>query len=154
MGTVRGVVESVLVKEMHPPVVLSAVTATFGNHIDTQGYDNAVIKLSVNTFSAPATLSAILYEQEANNGDLTLVPVTLANLGVITGSGANQTVIGAINAKNYKRFLALRLQAGQSNGANPTIGVSATILLGSADKEPVGNAPVFNLMDDNVNRTW
>ena len=153
MGTVREIIESVMVKDMHPPVVLGSTTATFGNHIDTMGFDSAVIKLSVNTFSAPATLSAILYEQEANNGDLTLVPVTLANLGVITGNGANQLVTGAIATKNFKRYLALRLQAGQSNGANPTIGVSAQILLGKADKEPVVNGPVFQLLDDGVNRT-
>jgi hypothetical protein len=152
MPRIREVVEEILVKQMHPPVVLTGVTATFGQHIDTQGFDSAIIELSVNTFSAPATLSAILYEQDTNSGDLTLVPVTLANLGVITGSGVNQLAIGGIATKNYKRYLALRIQAGQSNLANPTIGIAANLLLGKAMKENVGNTVAFKLTDDGINR--
>ena len=152
MFRIQELVESTLVKDMHPPVVLTAVTATFGQSVDTQSFDSAVIKLSVNTFSAPATLSAILYEDSTDQGDLTKVPVTLANLGVITGSGANQIKIGGIATKNYKRYLSLRIQAGQSNGANPTIGISATMILGKAEKEIVSNSPVFKLIDDGINK--
>jgi hypothetical protein len=154
MGRQREVVEEILVKTMHSPKVLTSTTATFGELIDTQGYDSAVIRLNVGTnFQAPATLSAILYEQESGaDMALNLVPVTLANLGTLTGNGANQAAIGGIATKNFKRFLALRLQASASNGANPTIGVSAVMLLGKADKEVVGNNPVFNLVDDGVNK--
>jgi hypothetical protein len=152
MGRTREVVEEIYSLDLHPPVVLNATTATFGNAIDTQGYDSAVIKLSVGKFSAPATLSAILYEQEVSDGDLTLVPVTLGNLGVITGNDANRLVVGGIATKNFKRYLKLRLQAGQSNGANPTISVAASIQLGKADKEKVPNTPVFILVDDGLNK--
>lgn len=148
MSRIQEVVESTLVKDMHPPVVLTGVTATFGQSVDTQGFDSAVVKLSVNTFNAPATLSAILYEDSTDQGDLTKIPVTLANLGVITGTGANQLVVGGIATKNYKRYLSLRIQAGQSNGANPTIGISASMILGKADKEITAASPVFKLIDD------
>lgn len=148
MSRIQEVVESTMVKDMHPPVVLTGVTATFGQSVDTQGFDSAVVKLSVNTFNAPATLSAILYEDSTDQGDLTKIPVTLANLGVITGTGANQLVVGGIATKNYKRYLSLRIQAGQSNGANPTIGISASMILGKADKEITAASPVFKLIDD------
>lgn len=148
MSHIQEVVESILVKDIHPPVVLTGVTATFGQSVDTQGFDSAVVKLSVNTFNAPATLSAILYEDSTDQGDLTKIPVTLANLGVITGTGANQLVVGGIATKNYKRYLSLRIQAGQSNGANPTIGISASMILGKADKEITAASPVFKLIDD------
>ena len=149
----RTLAEEIKVTRMHATKNLVAVTATFGNHIDTQGFASAVIQLSVGAFSAPCTLSAILYEQETNNGDLTLVPVTLGNFGVITGNDAPQSFVGGIETKNYKRYLALRLQASQSNLANPTIGVSANLILGKAIKEPADpGTATFNLVDDGINR--
>jgi hypothetical protein len=138
-------VEKVNIKAAHCPITIVSETVTFGNHIDTAGFDSAVIALSVAPFSAPATLSAILYEQEANNGDLTLVPVTGGNLGLITGNDAVQNFIGGIEVKNYKRYLALRLQGSLSRTANPTIGVAAAIILGKADVEPVSNSAVFDV---------
>jgi hypothetical protein len=151
MGQVRQVVEEILVQQMHPPVVLTGVTATFGQSVDVTGYDSAMIELNVGTFSAPVTLSAILYEDSKDQGDTAKVPVTLANLGVITGAGVNTLKVGGIASRNYKRYLSLRLQAGQSNGANPTIGISANMLLGKANKEKVPNSPSFSLVDDGKN---
>jgi hypothetical protein len=150
---IRTLAEQLKIVRMHATKTLVTTGATFGQHIDTQGFGSAVIQLNVGAFSAPATLSAILYEQETNNGDLTLVPVTLGNLGLITGNDAPQSFIGGIETKNYKRYLALRLEGSQSRTANPTIGVSASIILGKAIKEPADpGTAVFNLVDDGINR--
>jgi hypothetical protein len=140
-------VEQVKVVQAHAPVVLNSTTATFGLRADTRDYDSAVIELNVGKYAGPATLSAILYEQETDDGDLTACPVTLGNFGELTGT-SNQVKIGGIETKNYKRYLSLRLQASQSRSANPTISVAANFILGKSDSNPVSNSAVFDVTGD------
>ena len=145
MGKAGKTIEEVKVARFHGSQVLTSNTATFGDRVDTKGYDSAMIEINVGILPSPCTLSAILYEQETNNGDQSLVPVTGANLGVISSSNAQSIVTGAIETKNYKRYLALRLQGNTVGGANPTIGISATVHLSRADVVPVDNTPVFDV---------
>jgi hypothetical protein len=149
MGRVREVVEEILTQQMTAPQVLTGTTATFGAHIDCQSYESVMIELNVGAaFNSPATLSAILYEDSANGPDTSMVPVTLANLGLITGTGKNQIITGGIASKNFKRYLALRIQANNVGGASPTVPISANILLGKSELESVPNSPVFKLVDN------
>jgi hypothetical protein len=149
MGRVREVVEEILTQQSQAPQVLTGTTATFGTHIDCQSYESVMMELNVGAaFNAPATLSAILYEDSANGPDTSMVPVTLANFGVITGTGQNQKFVGGIASKNFKRYLALRIQANAVGGVNPTVPLSANMLLGKAELEVVPNSPTFKLIDN------
>jgi hypothetical protein len=142
-GQIFTAIEAVApIKLIAPTVLTSSNTVTFGAHANCGPYDSAIVRLQVAAFSAPATLSAILYESDKAD-DASLIPVTGANFGVISGSAQEQVFTAGVECKNYKQYLSLRLQPSASNTANPTIGVCADMIFAKPDNAPVVNNPSF-----------
>lgn len=134
---------------MHRAQTLSSATVTYGDAVDTRGYDSAEIILNVGKIQGITTLSAVLQEAEVWSGDSNWVAVTGASFTITgaTGGGSQQINIGAIETKSYKRYLALKLAATSETtaGSAPTIGVAVTAILGKGDKDPSGITPTFDL---------
>lgn len=139
---------------MHRAARLIGGSTTFGDPIDTRGWDSAKIVLNVgyvglnptDGVSGAGTVSAILYENSDHTGGgnaaAGFIPVTGGNFGLISsGTLDNQVLVGAIECKNYKRYLALAIM----NGKAATIGIAATIELGKGDSLPGGNTATFDL---------
>ena len=134
-------IESVMPVKMYAPNILSLSSGvSYGAHVNTMAFDSAIIRLQVGAFAGTVTLSAKLYEQQVMDGDASLIPITGADFGLITGATTEQTFTAGIEVKNYKQYLALRLQASP---AAATIGVAADLLGGKPDNAPVGNNPTF-----------
>ena len=134
-------IESVMPVKMYAPNILSLSSGvSYGAHVNTVAFDSAIIRLQVGAFAGTVTLSAKLYEQQVMDGDASLIPITGADFGLITGATTEQTFTAGIEVKNYKQYLALRLQASP---AAATIGVAADLLGGKPDNAPVGNSPSF-----------
>ena len=131
------------VKMIAPTVVSTANAATFGAHVNVSAFDSAIVRLQVSAFGAPCTLSAKLYEQQTMDGDASLIPVTGADFGVISGSAQEQVFTAGIETKNYKQYLALRVAVSQNSGVAPTVGICADLIGGKPDNAPVVNNPTF-----------
>ena len=134
-------IESVMPVKMYAPNILSLSSGvSYGAHVNAAAFDSAIIRLQVGAFAGTVTLSAKLYEQQVMDGDASLIPITGADFGLITGATTEQTFTAGIEVKNYKQYLALRLQASP---AAATIGVAADLLGGKPDNAPVVNNPTF-----------
>jgi hypothetical protein len=135
--------ESTLAVVMHRAQTFDSVQVTYGDIVDTQGYDDGLIILNVGNAHATATIGARLYENANKNID-GMALVTGAKFPLINATNRNQIHLGNIKCKDYKRFLALRLDIGGVAGA-ATIGASATAILAKGDVGPSDNTLAFDL---------
>jgi hypothetical protein len=134
-------IESVQPVKLYAPNLISTGGGvSFGAHVNIANFDSAIIRLQVGAFAGTVTLSAKLYEQQTMDGDASLIPITGADFGVITGTTTEQVFTAGIEVKNYKQYLALRLQASPTAA---TLSVCADLIGGKPDNAPVGNNPTF-----------
>jgi hypothetical protein len=122
---------------LHRAQQLASTTATFGDILDTQDADQAMIVLNVGKVFGSTTLGAVLYESDVKSRD-TMCRVTSGIFPLISSGTGDQAVhVANILCKNYKRYLMLALSAGAYG--SPTIGVAATAILGKQDVEPTAS---------------
>lgn len=141
--------EDVKTVVMHRAQQLFSSTATYGDMVDTLGYDSAQIVLNVGICKGVTTLTASVYENHTWSGDTGIIAVTGADFTAVTSQATAQQKIqvGAIETKNYKRYLSLKLTRGDavSGESTPTLGVSAVCILSKGDTRPTGITPTFNI---------
>jgi hypothetical protein len=117
--------------------------ACYGRCLDTQGYEEVMIRLEVGECPANDTLAAAVYENstQAPGGS---VAVTGGGFTTITSSTDLAGRSGSVVCKKLKRYLWLRTVMS-ATGGNPTIGFGATAILSKAQSEPVSDTPDFDV---------
>src|SRR4051812_43668227 len=110
-----GLHEALLVKKAFVPAVYAAGTYNNGgtgtqtNGIDTKGYDEALIELSVGAVAAAHTLDVSIWQNDTNTtvgatavADAAAVAQAFAQ--VIDGGNESAVILGRIQCKNTKRY--------------------------------------------------
>jgi len=107
-----------------------------GDAIDRLGFNGALLVLQVGSATGtPTTKSAAAKLQESTDGSTNWGDVSGAAISAITTN--NQISHKSVSLKGCKRYVRAVTTVALTEGTTPALPVSATILLGGSDSEPV-----------------
>lgn len=153
--SVRGLHENVQVTQVYEPESESTTTTGYNGHgtttgdasgIDMQGYDEAMVELSIGSF-ASGTLDVDLLDSATDSAAaatiITNAAGTEADFAQKTSANADGVYLVRIRAKDHKRYLFIK---SQNNGVGAKV-FGINCLLSKADKEPVTQTNTVDFSD-------
>lgn len=122
-----------------------AAGAFNGLAVDTEGFDDMMVTVAIGaTTGTPSTFTVAANVQESANGSTGWVDI--AGAAIVTATAVDRTAELRVDLRAVARLRFVRVVVTPTyvGGTAPTIQVAAVVLLGQAERGPVGNSATAN----------